>query len=136
MSSWLRLTLCCDHRNYQSLPPPYFITFLSFQTKIRFLDFEKKKKLNSVLKLRVSHVCLSATFHIFSKCHFLSNGEGVCSQQAISGHPSQPTLNYRKNMKKKKSKKKNSKKKVKKNLRRTPKKKYQKNSKCHISNFF
>ena len=74
---------------------------------------------------------LSATFHIFSKCHFLSNGEGVCSQQAISGHPSQPTLNYRKNMKKKKSKKK-----IQKKSKSNSEKKIKKNSKCHISNFF
>merc|ERR1712034_260844 len=93
--------------------------------------FEKK-----ILKNKISKKNLSATFHIFSKCHFLSNGEGVCSQQAISGHPSQPTLNYRKNMKKKKSKKKNSKK----NQRRTPKKNIKKIlsatfqifSKCHF----
>ena len=66
------------------------------------------------MKNKISKKNLSATFHIFSKCHFLSNGEGVCGQQAISGHPSQPTLNYRKNMKKKKSKKKIQKKKKKK----------------------
>jgi len=84
------------------------------------------------LKNKISKKNLSATFHIFAKCHFLSNGEGVCSQQAISGHPSQPTLNYRKNMKKKKSKKKNSKKqKSKKILSRTPKKKIKKDSKSN-----
>jgi len=72
----------------------------------------RRKKIGKKnLKKKFSKKNLSATFHIFSKCHFLSNGEGVCSQQAISGHPSQPTLNYRKNMKKKKSKKKIQKKK-------------------------
>jgi len=62
----------------------------------------QKKKSKKKLKKKISKKNLSATFHIFSKCHFLSNGEGVSGQQAISGHPSQPTLNYRKNKKKKK----------------------------------
>ena len=79
-----------------------------------FYIHSQKKKSKKKLKKQISKKNLSATFHIFSKCHFLSNGEGVCSQQAISGHPSQPTLNYRKNMKKKKSKKKIQKKKFKK----------------------
>ena len=65
------------------------------------------------MKKKNSKKNLSATFHIFSKCHFLSNGEDVSGQQAINGHPSQPTLNYRKNKKKKKSKKKYLKKKKK-----------------------
>ena len=60
---------------------------------------------------KISKKNLSATFYIFSKCHFLSNGEGVSGHQAISGHPYQPTSNYRKN-KKKKSEKKIQKKKV------------------------
>ena len=104
----------------------------------------RRKKIGKKnLKKKISKKNLSATFHIFSKCHFLSNGEGVCGQQAISGHPSQPTLNYRKNMKKKKSKKKFKKKKFKKNLSRTPKKKskkilsatFQIFTKCHFLNF-
>merc|ERR1739842_266165 len=89
-------------------------------------NYKKSKK--KKLKKKFSKKDLSATFHIFSKCHFLSNGEGVCSQQAISGHPSQPTLNYRKNMKKKKSKKKFKKKKFKKILSAT----FQFFSKCHF----
>ena len=76
-----------------------------------FYIYIQKKKFKKKIEKKISKKNLSATFQIFSKCHFLSNGEGVCSQQAISGHPSQPTLNYRKNMKKKKSKKKIQKKK-------------------------
>merc|ERR1739842_83720 len=92
-----------------------------------------RRKRRKKLKKKNSKKNLSATFHIFSKCHFLSNGEGVCGQQAISGHPSQPTLNYRKNMKKKKSKKKIKKKKKiqKKSKSNSEKKKIKKNSKCH-----
>ena len=39
---------------------------------------------------------------MFSKCHFLSNGEGVSGSQATSRHPYQPTSNYLENKKKKK----------------------------------
>ena len=62
------------------------------------LTFKRKKSIKKYEKKNRKKI----TFHIFSKCHFLSNGEGVSGQQAISGHPSQPTLNYRKNKKKKK----------------------------------
>merc|ERR1739842_277934 len=82
-------------------------------------------------KKKKSKKNLCATFQIFSKCHFLSHGEGVSGLQAISGHPYQPTSNYRKNKKKKKSKKKLEKKKLKKNLSAT----FQIFSKCHYLNF-
>ena len=49
----------------------------------------KKKK----LKKQISKKNLSATFHIFSKCHFLSHGEGVSDHQAVNGHPYQLTSN-------------------------------------------
>ena len=66
----------------------------------------KKKKLKKKFRKKI-------TFQFFSKCHFLCNGEGVSGHQAISGHPYQPTSNYRKN-KKKKSEKKIQKKKIRK----------------------
>ena len=96
------------------------------QERTIVLYSQSKQKSKKKLKKKISKKNLSATFHIFSKCHFLSNGEGVCGQQAISGHPSQPTLNYRKNMKKKKSKKK-----ANKILSAT----FQIFSKCHFLNF-
>ena len=74
----------------------------------------QKKKSKKKWKKKISKKNLSATFHIFSKCHFLSNGEGVSGHQAISGHPYQPTSNYRKNKKKKILKKKIQKKKFRK----------------------
>merc|ERR1712240_719618 len=99
----------------------------------------RKKIQKKNLKKKISKKNPSATFHILSKCHFLSNGEGVCSQQAISGHPSQPTLNYRKNTKKKKSKKKFKKKNSKKSKSNSEKKSkkilsatFQIFSKCHF----
>ena len=61
-----------------------------------FYIYIQKKKFKKKIEKKISKKNLSATFQIFSKCHFLSNGEGGCSQQAISGHPSQPTLNYKK----------------------------------------
>ena len=95
------------------------------QERTIVLYSQSKEKIKKKLKKQISKKNLSATFHIFSKCHFLSNGEGVCSQQAISGHPSQPTLNYRKNMKKKKSEKK-LKKKIQKKSKSNSEKKNQK----------
>ena len=80
------------------------------------------------MKKKISKKNLSATFQIFAKCHFLSNGEGVSGHQAISGHPYQPTSNYPKK-KKKKSKKKNSKKKSKKKIKKKSKKNQKKNQK-------
>ena len=91
-----------------------------------FYIYIQKKKFKKKIEKKISKKNLSATFQIFSKCHFLSNGEGVCSQQAISGHPSQPTLNYRKNMKKKKSKKKIQKKKSQKKSKANSEKKISK----------
>merc|ERR1712226_281774 len=77
----------------------------------------KKKK----LKKQISKKNLSATFHIFSKCHFLNFlshwGGCVWLSHATSRPPYQPTSNYQENKKKKlkkKSKKKISKKKRKK----------------------
>ena len=111
--------------------------------KIKKKNLKKKKKLKKILSRNRKkrrrkknwkknfEKNLSATFYIFSKCHFLSNGEGVSGHQAISGHPYQPTSNYRKNKKKKKSKKKIEKKKKKKNLSAT----FQIFSKCHYLNF-
>ena len=46
---------------------------------------EKSEKKN--LKIKKIEKNLSATFQIFSKCHFLSHGEGVSGHQSISGHP-------------------------------------------------
>ena len=45
-----------------------------------------KEKIKKKLKKKISKENLSATFHIFSKCHFLSHGEGVSGHQAVNGH--------------------------------------------------
>jgi len=76
------------------------------------------------MKKKNSKKNLSATFQFFSKCHFLSLGEGVSRHQAVNGHPYQLTSTSEKT-RRKKSEKKNLKKKISK-----------KKSKCHISYFF
>ena len=87
------------------------------------LNIQKKKIEKKIWKKKNSKKNLSATFQIFSKCHFLSNGEGVSGHQAISGHPYQPKSNYRKKKKKKQSKK------------NIEEKNFEKKSKCHFPNF-
>ena len=56
--------------------------------------FKKKFKKNlSRTPKKKSKKILSATFQIFSKCHFLSHGEDVSGHQAVNGLPYQPTSN-------------------------------------------
>ena len=52
-----------------------------------------KEKIKKKLKKKISKKNLSATFHIFSKCHFLSHGKDVSGHQAVNGHPYQLTSN-------------------------------------------
>ena len=53
----------------------------------------RRKKSEKKFKKKNSKKKLSATFHIFSKCHFLSHGKDVSGHQAVNGHPYQLTSN-------------------------------------------
>ena len=63
------------------------------QERTIVLYSQSKQKSKKKLKKKISKKNLSATFHIFSKCHFLSHGEGVSDHQAVNGHPYQLTSN-------------------------------------------
>ena len=76
----------------------------------------KQKSKKKIWKTKFRKKNLSATFHIFSKCHFLSNGEGVCGQQAISGHPLNLHLTIKLTTRRRNRKKKNLKKKFRKKI--------------------
>merc|ERR1712240_985059 len=92
-----------------------------------FYIHSQKKNSKKKLKKKI----LSATFQIFSKCHFLSNGEGVCGQQAISG-PNLPTyIELSKKHEEEKIEKK-FKKKIQKKSKSNSEKTIKKNSKCHF----
>merc|ERR1739840_31873 len=90
--------------------------------------FTVKTKIKKKIKKKISKKNLSATFHTFSKCHFVTNGEGVWP----ASHKWTPLPTYIELLKKhekEKIEKKNLKKKIqKKSLSRTPKKKIKKNS--------
>merc|ERR1712121_42950 len=62
-----------------------------------FYIHSQKKKSKKKLKKQISKKNLSATFHIFSKGHFLSHGKDVSGPQAVNGHPYQLTSNWQKN---------------------------------------
>ena len=55
------------------------------------LNIQTQKKIEEK-KIRKKKI-LSATFQIFSKCHFLSHGEDVSGHQAVNGLPYQLTSN-------------------------------------------
>ena len=99
--------------------------YIHERTIVLYSHSKEKIKKTKLKKKKISKKNLSATFYISSKCHFLSNGEGVSGHQAVNGHSCQLTSNYRKN-KKKKSKKKNSKKKIRKKKIKKKKKKKKK----------
>ena len=55
--------------------------------------FKRKNQKKKNRKKKIEKKNLSATFHIFSKCHFLSHGKDVSGHQAVNGHPYQLTSN-------------------------------------------
>ena len=57
------------------------------------LYLHSKEKIQKKIEKKISKKNLSATFQIFSKCHFLSHGEDVSGHQAANGHPYQLTSN-------------------------------------------
>merc|ERR1712212_331179 len=63
------------------------------QERTIVLYSRSKEKIKKKLKKQISKKNLSATFHIFSKCHFLSHGKNVTGHQAVNGHPYQLTSN-------------------------------------------